>query len=341
MGACLGLVDAAGIAASLGYPAVRCRSLKKTYMSSGSSDALGEDVALAVYERLESERRKRASHVQHNIHSFRNGGSQRIMERCFCDAGTTAALARIRRDVFVHGHSSYIGARYHACVEHNCVCSVFGNSDEQDAPWCEACGHPRSCMLGCCTDLADVVGAFLCERRWIPISVEFPVYLDRIGMQTRIDMLCANADDMASAQAFERTRFAVVSLKTKSLGEYVDAGRLTEANDLDVPIAVSENMKALERVDDERKRHQLQLMLECVALKDNIPDMHIAHAEVVYASPSPSIGTVDTPTKLLHVEDCAASSWWFETLMRGSEREANVDDLVAFMVQKLNAAGSR
>lgn len=229
-------------------------------------------------------------------------------------------------------HSRNRGIDIHACVEHYIFCRHVdvrrgaadaerrkGKRRSRYEKRCERCNHIGRCRKRRCTVWGAAVQKWLDARSLVPVAVEYPVEWHRVAISTQLDIVCMRRDD-------DCRRVVVVSLKTLGAGDTVPKMNNMITSRIDLPKDVVRTSVP----DGEHTRHQLQLLIECLALNSAhnvLPD----DAHVLYVRDSPDSSESDVLAGAT-----SADEWWFHVLLRDQKAAEARTTLTHFIVQKLS-----
>lgn len=224
-------------------------------------------------------------------------GFHRLVRRAFGNEETTRALADTlegRRS----GHSHIGGMRVHACAQHYTHCARLTEQAEEEQTHarkrrrlrahnlqkrpsrCERCDHPARCRAPLCAEWGATLQRWLDEQRLAPVAVEHAMCWHRAEVASRADMVCVRRElTHAAAEDGAEVGVVVVSLKTLGEGRAPPQKKHGSGACLNLPRSVFREPLP----DCEHSRHQLQLMMECITLRDTYA-LRIDGAYVVYIS---------------------------------------------------------
>jgi hypothetical protein len=267
-----------------------------------------------------------------SAYNGRCAGFHSVIGQCFGNPCTTSKMADTRLSKRSK-HTRAIGAKMHACIQHNSYCKrlvpkydelgankrtkkrqnarAYNLSKRPDMV-CKTCLHPFRCRSNSCFVWGKVFEDWLEMNELIPIAAEFSVAWHKVDASSRIDMLCVDSSTMD--QNTQSPSVVVVSIKT--LGENEKPPEL-EHRSCHVALLPFDVFRT-PVIDCEYTRNQLQLMLECIALADSY-GLVVQNAYVVYVNYSSDQNSRQKP-----VEYQAADKWWFNTLFK----ECGVSNLI-------------
>jgi len=213
------------------------------------------------------------------------------------------------------GHSADKGKRMHACAQHSAVCErqpcYALEHGSKKSGRCPDCTHPYACRALNCKSIRRTTAAWLSSHDLIGVMVEAPIFWHRQRIASRCDLLSVRLLDLEwwDASLGKLPPLVVVSIKTLGKNGLPPQSRKGSSRCVRIPPAITQDPVP----DGEDARHQLQLMMEAVVLRDTY-DVDVVDAHILYISDRGSL-CVGSSTACKSVEK---ADWWWKSVTQSA-----------------------